>query len=134
MSKSITLEVITPERVVLREEVQSLVLPGVDGLFGVLPNHQALVAALRVGPVVYRQEGRRERLAISGGFFEFMGNRAVILADAAERADEIDVGRARRAAERARQRLADRQGDWDFARAHAALERALNRLKVAGAA
>ena len=134
MSKSITLEVITPERVVLREEVQSLILPGVDGLFGVLPNHQALVAALRVGPVVYRQNGRRERLAISGGFFEFVGNRAVILADAAERADEIDVARARRAAERARQRLADRQGNWDFARAQAALERALNRLKVAGAA
>ncbi|HEY8449022.1 MAG TPA: F0F1 ATP synthase subunit epsilon, partial [Bacillota bacterium] len=121
-------------RLVLREDVQSIVLPGVDGFFGVLRNHAPLVAALRTGPLVYRKDGVRHRLAIAGGFFEIADNHAVVLADAAERADEIDVERARRAAERARQRLADRQGEWDFVRARAALERALNRLRVAGAA
>jgi len=134
MAKRIRLEVITPERAVLTEEVDSLILPGLDGLFGVLPNHQALVAALRAGPVIYRQDGRREKLAVSGGFFEFARNRAIILADAAELAAEIDVIRAREAAERARRRLKDRQGRWDHARARAALERALNRLRVSGAA
>lgn len=130
----IQLEVVTPEGVVLQEQVNSLVLPGVDGLFGVLRNHQSLVAALKVGPVVYRQDGQRQRLAISGGFFEFTGNMAVILTDAAEPVAAIDVARAQRAAERARQRLADRRGDWDVARAQAALERALNRLRLAGSA
>jgi len=134
MTKRIQLEVITPERVVLTEEVDSLILPGLDGLFGVLPNHQAMVAALRVGPVVYRKQGRREKLAVSGGFFEVARTRAVILADAAETAAEIDVARAQRAAERARRRLQERQANWDHARARAALERALNRLRVAGSA
>ncbi|HEX6989884.1 MAG TPA: F0F1 ATP synthase subunit epsilon [Bacillota bacterium] len=134
MATRIQLEVITPERAVLSEEVDSLILPGVDGLFGVLPNHQAMVATLRVGAVIYRQDGRREKLAISGGFFEFARNRAVILADAAERPGEIDVARAQEAAERARRRLKDRQGKWDHVRARAALERALNRLRVGGAA
>lgn len=134
MATRIQLEVITPERAVLTEEVDSLILPGVDGLFGVLPNHQALVAALRVGPVIYRKDGQREKLAVSGGFFEFARNRAVILADSAETAAEIDVARAQQAAERARRRLKDRRNQWDEVRARAALERALNRLRVGGAA
>lgn len=134
MSKTIRLEVVTPERIVFSEETTSIILPGVDGFFGVLPNHAPLVAALRVGPVVYRQGDKKDRIAIHGGFFEIVDNQAVILADAAELSGEIDVARAREALERARKRLQDRQADVDLVRAQAALERALTRLRVAGAA
>lgn len=133
MARTFRLQVITPERVVVDEEVESVVLRGVDGYFGVLAGHAPLVAALRTGPASYRVGGRRERLAIAGGVFEFAGDRGVVLADAAERAAEIDVLRARAALERARARLMDRKGEWDHARARAALERALTRLRVAGA-
>lgn len=134
MSKTIELEIVTPERVVFREQVTSIILPGLDGYFGVLANHAPLVAALRIGPVVYRQNGEKKRVAIHGGFFEIVDNRATILADAAELPEEIDVERARRALERARKRISDRQADIDLVRARAALERALIRLRVAGAA
>lgn len=134
MSKPIKLEIVTPERVVFSEEVTSIILPGVDGYFGVLANHAPLVAALRIGPVVYRQNGEKHRVAIHGGFFEIAENHAVILADAAELSGEIDVERARAALERARKRIRDRQADLDLVRAQAAIERALTRLRVAGAA
>lgn len=134
MSKLIELEIVTPERVVFSEQTTSIVLPGVDGFFGVLANHAPLVAALRVGPVVYRQNGEKHRLAIHGGFFEIVDNHAVVLADAAELSGEIDINRARQALDRARQRMSDRQADMDLLRAQAAIERALTRLRVAGAA
>lgn len=133
MAKTFRLQVITPERVVFDEEVESAVLPGEEGFFGLLANHAPLVAALRIGPVSLRVRGQRRRLAVAGGVCEFAGNRAVVLTDAAERAEEIDVARARAALERARARLADREGNWDHARARAALQRALTRLRVAGA-
>lgn len=133
MAKTFRLEVITPERVVLDVEVESVILPGVDGYFGLLANHAPIVAALRTGPATLRIGDRREKVAVASGVFEFSGNHGVVLADAAERADEIDVLRARAALERARTRLMDRQGNWDHARARAALERALTRLRVAGA-
>lgn len=131
--RAITLEVITPERVVFREEVDSLIVPGAEGLLGVLPDHAPMVAALKIGILTYRKNGERRRVAVAGGFFEVADNRAVVLSDAAERAEEIDVARARAAAERARRRLAERDANWDFERARAALHRALNRLRAAGA-
>lgn len=127
------MQVITPERVVVDEEVESVVLPGVAGHFGVLAHHAPLVAALRIGTASYRKDGVRHRFAVAGGVFEFADNRGVVLADAAERAEDIDVLRARAALERARARLLDRQGRWDHARARAALERATARLRAAGA-
>ncbi|PZN06742.1 F0F1 ATP synthase subunit epsilon [Thermaerobacter sp. FW80] len=131
--RAITLEVITPERVVFREEVDSLIVPGSEGLLGVLPDHAPMVATLKIGILSYRKGGERRRVAVAGGFFEVADNHAVVLSDAAERAEEIDVARARAAAERARRRLAERDANWDFERARAALHRALNRLRAAGA-
>lgn len=131
-ARTMTLEVITPERVVFRDEVESLIIPGAEGLLGILPDHAPMVAALKIGILTYRKNGEKRRVAVAGGFFEVADNHAVVLSDAAERAEEIDVLRARAAAERARRRLADRNANWDFERARAALNRALNRLRAAG--
>lgn len=131
--RAITLEVITPERVLFREPVDSLVVPGAEGLLGVWPDHAPMVVALKIGILSYRAGGERKRVAVAGGFFEVVDNHAVVLTDAAERAEEIDVLRARAAAERARRRLAERDAQWDLERAQAALQRALNRLRTAGA-
>lgn len=130
----IQLEVVTPERTVLKEQVASIILPGERGLFGVMRNHAPLVAVLTIGQVVYRRQigGEKKRFAISGGFFEIKDNKATILADAAELPEEIDVERARRALQRARERRVQRE-DIDLLRAELALRRAINRLKVAGA-
>ncbi len=133
--KSIRLEVITPERVVVGEDTQSIIVPGVQGYLGVLPGHTPMVASLRIGIVKYKQDGAFRRVAVSGGFFEVAKNKAVILAETAERGEEVDVGRARAALERARKRMASRrEGDIDLARAEASLQRALTRLRAAGAA
>lgn len=127
----IRLEVVTPERVVFEERVEALIVPGVRGYIGIWPNHAPMVVALGIGDMVYRRHGQVYHMAVAGGFFEVAGNRAVILSDAAERAEEIDISRAEAALERARRRLADPAGDWDLERARAALDRALTRLKVA---
>lgn len=127
----IRLEVVTPERAVLEEDVESVVLPGVRGAIGVLPGHAPMVVALRPGTLRYRQGGRYYRVAVTGGFFELAGGRATVLADAAELAPEIDVERARRALERARERLTRPSPDLDVERARAAMERAVTRIKTA---
>lgn len=126
------LEVVTPERMILREEVESVIAPGSEGYLGVLPRHSPLLTTLKPGVVRYRKGGRWERLAVSGGFMEAGPGRVVILADAAELPSEIDVERARRAMERAKKRLWERSPDLDVARAEAALMRSLARLKAAG--
>ena len=132
--KSIRLEVITPERVVVGEDTQSIIVPGVQGYLGVLPGHTPMVASLRIGVVKYKQGGSFRRVAVSGGFFEVAKDKAVILAETAERGEEVDVGRARAALERARKRMATRRdGNVDLARAETSLQRALTRLRAAGA-
>ncbi len=132
MSDLLELTVVTPERVVLKESVYSLVLPGVDGYLGVLPNHAPMLAALKIGVVKYRRPGGEfSPLAVSGGFFEVSNNKAVILADSAERPEEIDLNRARAARERAEKRLRSKAENIDFHRAQLALQRAINRLRVA---
>jgi len=132
MAELIALEVITPQRVLFKEQVEALVIPGVEGRLGILPRHAPMVALLRPGVLTYRQGGQLHKVAVSGGFCEVSDDRAVILADAAERAADIDVLRARRAKERALRRLRSRDRRIDHARARAALERALARLKAAG--
>ncbi|MGC9140763.1 MAG: F0F1 ATP synthase subunit epsilon [Caldimicrobium sp.] len=130
----IFLEVITPERVVVSEEVDIVTAPGVEGEFGVLANHAPMVAAVKIGPLRYRIGEREEWLAISGGFCKVFGNKITFLVEAAERAYEIDVERALRAKERAEKRLQEYQikaEQIDYARARAALQRALTRLLVA---
>lgn len=135
MAETLTLEVITPERAVLdKVEVKALIVPALDGLLGVLPGHAPLVAGLGIGVVKYKEDGadRYTKMAITGGFLEVSDNHAVLVADAAEKADSIDLLRARQARDRAQARLRDRSALIDYARAELALQRALNRLQVAG--
>ncbi|MER3474405.1 MAG: F0F1 ATP synthase subunit epsilon [Armatimonadota bacterium] len=131
MAKSFRLEVVTPDRLLLSEEVVSVIAPGVEGYLGVLANHAPLVTELAVGILRIRYpDDTEENVAVSGGFMEVAHNRVLVLADSAERPQDIDIQRAKEALLRARQRLHD--PTMDHERARAALERALNRLKVAG--
>ncbi|MFN3567792.1 MAG: F0F1 ATP synthase subunit epsilon [Caldimicrobium sp.] len=130
----IFLEVITPERVVVQEEVDIVTAPGVEGEFGVLAHHAPMVAAIKIGPLRYKVGDREDWLAVSGGFCEISQNRITFLVEAAERAYEIDVERALRAKERAEKRIQEyhaKIAEIDYARARAALQRALTRLYVA---
>src|SRR5262245_27610174 len=132
------LEVVTPDRVVLEDEATELVAPGVEGYLGVMANHAPMVTELGVGELRYTDTHRQQhRLAVSGGFMQVGGNRTTVLADSAERAEEINVARAREALDRARQARAELAANPDTARsAELELEqnRAENRLKVASGA
>ena len=129
---ALTLEVATPTRLVVADTVDEVVLPGSEGYFGVLPGHAALLATLGVGELMYRKDAAQYHLALTGGFAEVRNDKVIVLAENAERPDEIDRERAQRARERAEQRLAGREGvDIDYARAQVALARALIRLQVA---
>ncbi len=129
------LDVVTPERLIVSDEVTELVAPGSEGYFGVLPGHVPFITALKIGELTY-WKGRDERhLAVSWGYVEVQGDKVVVLAETVERAEEIDVGRAERARERAEHRIHDwGTGDEavDFARAEAALQRAVTRIAVGG--
>lgn len=130
--KTLVLEVVTPDRQVVQTEADIVVLPGVQGQFGVLVNHIPFLSALEIGEMYYRKGGQIEYLFIGGGFAEVTGEKVTVLADSAELGKEIDVERARRARERAEKRLAaGRVADIDWARAEAALRRAVARMKVA---
>ena len=129
----VNFEVVTPERKILGEEVESVIAPGTEGYLGVLPRHTPLLTTLKPGVVSYRKVGgKMEQMAVSGGFMEAGPDRVVILADTAELSTEIDVERARRSRKRAEERLRERPPGLDVARAEAALMRSLARLKAAG--
>ncbi|MHB9093859.1 MAG: F0F1 ATP synthase subunit epsilon [Eubacteriales bacterium] len=130
--KNITVEIVTPERVVFSEQVDFVVVPGIEGYLGVLPMHAPIVSGLNVGILKVITGGKETKLATSGGFMEVNNDKVVVLAETAERSDEIDVSRAKAARERAEQRLASRTHDVDVARAEMALRRALIRLKASG--
>ncbi len=128
------LQVATQERVVFDESVVSVVAPGVEGYFGILRGRAPLIAELGVGVMkITLADGKVQQMALSGGILECSRNEVIVLADVAERSDEIDVERAQAAAERARRRLSkqERREGIDAERARAALARALNRLKAA---
>ncbi|AEF95446.1 ATP synthase epsilon chain [Desulfotomaculum nigrificans CO-1-SRB] len=131
MAKTQRLDIVTPEKVVFSEEIDFIVAPGADGELGILPEHAPLVTALKIGVMRVQQDGKFFKVAVSGGFMEVKNSRVVVLADTAERADEIDVERARAAKQRAEQRLASKSPDIDVARAEIALHKAINRLKAA---
>ena len=131
MADRLTLEVTTPMRMVVAEEVDEVVAPGIEGYFGVLPGHAPFLTTLGIGVVTYRIGRDEHHLAVAGGFAEVRNDKVIILADTAERPAEIDRARAERAKERAERLLSGRQEDIDFARAQAALARALTRLQVA---
>lgn len=129
--KSFHLEIITPTRVVFRDEATSLSAPGVEGGFQVLHNHAPFLTVLEPGELkVKDKDGNDTLYATSGGFVEVNANRVVVLADAVEKASEIDVQRAEAAKARAEERLQKRGAGVDIERAHAALARALNRLRA----
>ena len=127
------LEVVTPARVVLEKDVDSVVAPGSEGEFGVLPGHVSFLSGIIPGELRYTAGSEKEALSVTTGFAEVFKNKVSILVDAAERAPEIDAERARKAMERAKERLSRDRSDKeiDFARAETALRRAVARLKVA---
>lgn len=130
------LEVATPTRQLVSEQVDEVVAPGSEGYFGVLPGHAAFLATLGSGDIVYRRGREEVHLAVHGGFAEVTPERVIILAETAERPEEIDRARAERARERAEHRLAGRdpdggQAEIDYHDALAAYQRALTRLLVA---
>ena len=126
----IDLEVTTPERRVLAETVDQVILPGTDGYLGVLPGHAPLLTGLNAGAVEYRVGKRTHYIAVSAGFAEVLRNRVSILADTAERAEEIDVERAERSKERAEKALSRQDPDMDIIEAEARLRRAIARIQV----
>ncbi len=127
--KTLKLEVITPEDVTLRAESTSVVAPGVDGEFGIWPNHAPLLAGLKPGVITYKTASGTEKLVVSGGFIEVSNNVISIIAPAAEKSTDIDFARAEEAKKRALERLAKKE-NIDMARAQAALARANARLSV----
>ena len=128
------LEIVTPEKTVYSGQVNSLQAPGVEGSFGIMAGHMPLLTSLQIGALSFAEEGGGEaRMAVSGGFAEVGRERVTILAETAERAEEIDVERAQSSRQRAEERLEDRQKTGvDVVRAQVALSRALNRLRVGG--
>ncbi len=135
MESGIIFELITPDRTLFSQKIYEAILPAKDGQIAILPNHIPLVTILRPGIVSLRlkstdQDDQLEHVVVSGGFAEVTGNRVRILADAAERADEIDELRARQAMERADQLKHQVADEIALADATAALERSLARLKL----
>ncbi len=128
----LNLQIITPERIVFAEEdIESVTLPGIEGEMTILPQHAPLMTELRPGALVYRRSGEETDVALAGGFLEVRDDKVVILADTAERSEEIDAARAEEARQRAAERLAAHEGGVDLAGAMAALDRASARLRVA---
>lgn len=133
MAENIKLEVVTPEKYVVSEEVQIVVAPGILGEFGVLSGHTPFMTGLKVGTIRYKDAKGTERFVfVSGGFAEALPDKVTVLAESAERRSDIDAERAKSALKRAQQRLEDaaNKDNIDFARARAALERAMHRLRV----
>jgi len=126
----IKLDIVTAERVVFSEDVDVVVAPGVEGQLGILPHHTPLMTMLQPGELRVRKGGEEFFLVISGGFLEVRPDRIIVLADTAERVEEIDVARAEEAKRRAQERLKERGPGLDMARAEAGLRRALARLEV----
>ena len=128
------LEIVTPDRALVREEVDEVQIPGAEGYFGVLPGHTPLLATLKIGELWYRVGQEKHFLAIAGGFVEVLPDRVTILAHIAERSHDIDPERAEAARKRAEERLAQSLQDVNFERARVALMKSLVRLQVAARA
>ncbi len=128
----VKVDIVTAEKVVYSDTVDMVIAPGVQGQLGILPRHTPLMTTLEAGELRLKKGSEETVMAVSGGFLEVRPDRIIILADAAERSDEIDVARAEAAKERARKLLAARDvPGFDQAQADASLRRALARLKVA---
>ncbi len=125
-------ELVTPDRVVMQEDDVSIVVaPGTDGQLGILPHHAPLITTLKPGELKVRREGEETLIAVTGGFMEVTPDRVLVLADAAERADEIDLARAEEARRRAEEAIQQRLDVEEMAAAEAALRRSLIRIRIA---
>ena len=133
MAGSLQLEIVTPERLLVKAETDNVQIPGKSGYLGVLPGHAPLITELGVGEIAYHSEGQTKRMAVAWGFAEVLPDKVTILAEVAEKAEDIDVSRAEAAKQKAEEEL-KKAGPEGNADAQAALKRAETRLEVAGKA
>ncbi len=131
MADSLQLEIVTPERLVEKETVEEVQIPGRNGYLGILPGHAPLISELAVGEITYKSAGTTKHISVAWGFAEVLPDKVTILAETAERAADIDAERARKAKQRAEERLRTASGEVDYQRALDSLERANARLDVA---
>ena len=132
MADTFQLEIVTPEKKVVETAAEEIQIPGKNGYLGILPGHAPLITELSVGEINYRENGTEQRLAVAWGFAEVLPNKVTILAETAEHPSEIDVERARKAKQRAEQRLTSGDTSVDVERALDALQRAETRMEIAG--
>jgi F-type H+-transporting ATPase subunit epsilon len=126
------LEIATPERLLVSADVKEAQIPGEGGYLGILPGHAPLLSALQPGVISYPREGHTDRLVVTWGYVEVLPTKVTVLAEAAEKVEEIDVARAEKSLQRALDRLKQSSVDVDVARAQAAVRRATARLHVVG--
>jgi F-type H+-transporting ATPase subunit epsilon len=124
------LQIVTPDRLVVRERVDEVQIPGSEGYFGVLPGHTPLLAAIAIGEMWYRKGSNKTYISLAGGFAEVLPDAVTVLARIAERADEIDAERVEAALNRAKERLTAGGSELDYERARIALAKSLSRLQV----
>ena len=128
---SVRVDIVTAERLVFSQDADIVMVPGIEGEMGILPHHEPIMTMIKPGEILIRKGTEEYSLAVSGGFLEVTPDHITILADAAERADEIDIARAEAAKKRAEKKLTNHAADTDSANAEASLRRALARIKVA---
>ncbi len=131
MADSFQLEIVTPEKMVVRDNAESIQIPGLNGYLGVLPGHAPLITELGAGEIAYRANGQSHRYAVAWGFAEVLQDRVTVLAETVERADEIDVARAQRDLASAEEFLRSAQTEDDFAHASGKIRVAQARIEVA---
>ncbi len=134
MADTFELEIVTPEKLVVRDVAEEIQIPARNGFIGVLPGHAPLITELAVGEITYRNAGTTAVLSVASGFAEVLPTKVTILAESAEKPEEIDLARAQEAKKRAEERLQGGQGEIDYKRALAALQRAETRIDVASKA
>ncbi len=128
---TVKLDIVTAEKIVYSGDVDIVIAPGIEGQLGILPHHAPLMTVLNAGELIARKGTEEYIMAISGGFLEILPDRIIVLADAAERAEEIDIARAEEARKRAQENLAHSSSQVEVASAEAALRRAIARIEVA---
>jgi len=131
MADTFELEIVTPEKLVVKDVAEEAQIPGKTGYLGILPGHAPLITELGVGEITYRIGGMEKHVSVAWGFAEVLPNKLTILAETAERPDEIDIPRAEKAKERAEEELTSGATDIDYDQVQAALERAETRIEVA---
>jgi len=132
MAETFQIEIVTPDKMVVRDVAEEAQIPAKNGYIGVLPGHAPLITELAIGEITYRSSGTTTHISVAWGFAEVLPDKVTILAESAERAEDIDLKRAQEAKRRAEERLSGGHTDVDFARALNALQRAESRIQVAG--